>query len=283
MRSVNPPDFDVAEVIKHLNVKDRDLRARVANASHDLTTAERSYASLAATGGLHKAVAKVAIAGLKHEELRQLYPRMRRNQQARRLYNRILLAVPNEECPLCGHGRAKSLDHFLPQSIYAHFSVTPANLVPACTDCNTAKKAFIAATSQAQLPHPYFDDLDRLNSDRWLAARLTANAQTGGPAVAFSAKPPATWAATEKSSVNNHFKIFELAKLYASCAGTEFTNMRERLSELEKQGPDLVEIHLRGEYRTHFSAHPNSWQTAMYEALAGSADFVKGGHKRIPQ
>ena len=55
----------------------------------------------------------------------------------RRIYDSILNSVEDNICPYCSQRLIKTLDHYLPKSIYPYFSVTPINLVPACRDCNT--------------------------------------------------------------------------------------------------------------------------------------------------
>ena len=57
----------------------------------------------------------------------------------RTIYDAIKLASPNGLCPLCGQRVVATLDHYLPKSRYAALAVNPANLIPACSDCNKAK------------------------------------------------------------------------------------------------------------------------------------------------
>ncbi|QCZ46802.1 HNH endonuclease [Levilactobacillus brevis] len=61
-----------------------------------------------------------------------------------------------EACPICGVAFPQELDHVLPKSKYAQFTVTPINLVPMCGNCNHEKLA-----SKVSF-HPYFEDFSDL-------------------------------------------------------------------------------------------------------------------------
>jgi len=63
-------------------------------------------------------------------------------------------------CPMCGSEMTGSLDHFLPRDIFPEFSVMLANLVPACSHCNSsAKKSTYKGTYPESFIHPYFETL----------------------------------------------------------------------------------------------------------------------------
>lgn len=42
-------------------------------------------------------------------------------------------------CPICGHGFARELDHYVPREKYCEFSLHLWNLIPLCHDCNHKK------------------------------------------------------------------------------------------------------------------------------------------------
>ena len=82
----------------------------------------------------------------------------------RAIYDAIKVGSPNGLCPLCGQRVVATLDHYLPKSRYAALAVNPANLIPACSDCNKAKSDAVADTL-----HPYYDNIE---NDLWLRAEL---------------------------------------------------------------------------------------------------------------
>jgi hypothetical protein len=87
---------------------------------------------------------------------------------ARTLYNALKVA-PYNRCPTCMERDIGALDHFLPQERWARLAIVPANLVPICTQCNTAKRALYGTDANTHFLHPYFDDL---GTYEWLSAVL---------------------------------------------------------------------------------------------------------------
>lgn len=64
-----------------------------------------------------------------------------------------------KSCPICGSPVTGDLDHYLPRIDYPEFSIMRANLVPACTHCNSGVKGTtIHGGEPRRFIHPYFDD-----------------------------------------------------------------------------------------------------------------------------
>jgi len=81
-----------------------------------------------------------------------------------------------------------------------------------------------------------------------------------------------------RSEVFNHFRMFGLGALYASHSGVELVNIRYGLQRIAERGTveDIrAELVIRAESAE--AAHINSWQTAMYYALAESDWFCADG------
>jgi hypothetical protein len=63
-----------------------------------------------------------------------------------------------KSCPVCGSPVTGDLDHYLPRDVYPEFSIMRANLVPACTHCNSGVKgATVHGGNPRRFIHPYFD------------------------------------------------------------------------------------------------------------------------------
>lgn len=170
-------------------------------------------------------------------------------------------------CALCNVRIAASLDHHLPKTVHPIFAVSPDNLLPACGECNKKKLSSMTPTL-----NPYFDDLGR---GRWLQARVVPLS----PAVInFFLLPSATWTPELTSRAQAHFELFQLAEVYAHEASRQLSGIRHRLAGLlESQGADGVRDHLLAEAESWTQAEPNSWESALYDALAHSDWFYSGG------
>ena len=62
--------------------------------------------------------------------------------------------------------------HYLPQSRHPRMNPTPANLLPACADCNESKLAQVADFAGKRTLHPHFDEL---GDARWLVVSVEAS------------------------------------------------------------------------------------------------------------
>src|SRR5262249_39637235 len=133
----------------------------------------------------------------------------RLRDRARPIYDAIKLAPRNGVCPLCGHRVVSTLDHYLAKSRHPSYTVTPLNLLPACSDCNKLKLNRQPANARDQTLHPYFDDV---SSDVWLKATLIESVD---PAVVFFVDPPNQWEPVLQERIRLHFRAFGLAELYA--------------------------------------------------------------------
>lgn len=201
---------------------------------------------------------------------------MRVRSPSRGLYDAIRAAPAFNLCPLCGQRTVSSVDHYLPQSLHPVFNLTPANLVPACSDCNKNKLAKLAQSAEQQTLHPYFDDL---GADRWLVAEIL---ETVPPSIAYRVRPAKAWSATLAQRVRHHFEVMELAELYAAQAASELADISFGLLQIAQTGDDAaVRSHLYGEFKSRNERDANSWKTALYEGLCVSNWFCKEGYRLV--
>ncbi|MBB3916182.1 HNH endonuclease [Rhizobium fabae] len=72
-----------------------------------------------------------------------------------------ILASTNQ-CPYCGFGEPRDLDHYLPRSVFGELAIYPRNLIPSCSPCNNAKRTVVPGLGAANGPsliHAYFQEL----------------------------------------------------------------------------------------------------------------------------
>lgn len=190
----------------------------------------------------------------------------------RPIYNKIRVSADQNICPFCAQRPVSTLDHYLPKSEFPSLVVVPYNLVPACSDCNKIKNADVPYDAESQTLHPYYDDV---TSEQWLFANII---QTTPASIEFFVRPPNNWEQVLKDRVSNHFKIFELSILYVPQAAVELSNIRGQMIKLYAQaGEYAVRDYLQEAADSREISHKNSWQTAMYQALASSEWYYCGG------
>jgi len=257
-------------------VRDGALKARLESIEGAVCAASEQFEQAALNGTISDVTTAVAVGPVTRDELSDVYNlRLARAKAPGRIvYDEIIASATNGRCPLCGHRQVASLDHFLPKALYPALSVTPLNLVPACSDCNKAKLDHSPETAAEVTMHPYFDDVE---SDPWLRAEVL---QTAPASLRFGVDAPPEWSPTVAARVLNHFSILRLSALYSAQAAEELLNIRHGLETVHASaGEPGVADHLAAMAESRAVARLNSWQTAAYTAMAESPWFCSGGFR----
>lgn len=261
------------------NIQDQNLSQKLLSVVELLVSREGQYEGQGSVGALYQLPTSDSVGGqVTTAEMKWMYEtKMARDgQPGRPFYDLIRASAPNGICPTCAQRTVSTLDHYLPKSAYPDFAITPLNLFPSCADCNKIKLTHQANTPGDQTLHPYFDDVE---DAIWLVANVI---QTVPPAAMFAVAPPHHWPLIKQQRVTTHFNILGLAALYGANAAQELTQIASRLSRIaDTAGPDGVREHLQEEAVSRRVPAKNSWQAALYSALAQSEWFWTGGHRHI--
>ncbi|MFC9673897.1 HNH endonuclease [Streptomyces sp. NPDC056949] len=190
----------------------------------------------------------------------------------RAIYDLIKLAPRNDLCPLCGVRKVGTLDHYLPRASYSALSVTPLNLIPACSECNRFKHDKRPTREEDQTFNPYVDDVTK---SRWLVAVT----EEGAPAtVRFSVGKPTGWPNSLVARARYHFEVYKLGELYSHHATSEMSGIRRLLRQMHSlQGKIGVQTHLKDCEDSAREHDVNSWKAAMFAALADNEWYCDGG------
>lgn len=209
-------------------------------------------------------------------ELVKLYEQqMVNNKEGRKQYDLILNMAPNGICPFCGFAQATTLDHYMPKNRFPSFSISPLNLVPSCSDCNTGKNEGVAGSQLEQIIHPYYDH--NLFAEQWLFAIVN---ETSPPSLRFYTDPPSDWDAISVNRVAAHFKDFKLARRFSVQVADEISILRHELEyDFDISKAAGVKKALTKKHAACLRVYKNWWKTAMYQALASSNWYCNGGFK----
>lgn len=254
--------FTIARAAVVARFQDYELRA----ATHQLF----SFAASTKGNG-----AQQVLNGVTKKEFVDLYSEQMVDPRkpGRTYYDRLIMLAPLGKCPYCGFGQVSTLDHFLPKARYPAFSVLCANLVPACTDCNTPSKSASAVTQDTQMLHPYFEEAI-VETEPWLFAEVIPSVPA---TVRYFVQPPNAWPADLVQRTANHFRGLDLARRFAVEAAAELAGLAELLDDLGTD--DSRRAHLSAMARVERRSRKNSWKAALYEALAESDWFLGGGYR----
>lgn len=173
-------------------------------------------------------------------------------------------AAPYKLCPYCGEGSANQLDHYLPKKAFEGTAVHPANLVPACSDCNYAKRNYTPSPDSPAVLHPYFDTAFETP---WLSGNLTKSS-VGLPVINFEVSLAQSDPELE-ARLNAHMQVFDLWNRFSVWAAQSLNNLEEflvqRTQSLQDVRTDLQKIAVR-----ESGGRTNSWEGAAYGAMLRS-------------
>lgn len=267
MRKLPKPIDNVEDVFLDCisNIRKQEDKNKLSSCKNTIAVAAREYEDKAQRNQVYTIVQTDDIAGLvTKDEMSKVYndKMAKKSAPGRKYYDKYMASPKNGICPLCGQRIVSTLDHYLPKMKYPTLAVTPANLVPACKDCNTGKGEVDFKSSAEEPIHPYFDDIE---NEPWLYARIIEEEEI---AIIFEVEKPDSWTAVMHDRVKNHFKLFKLNALYSVHAAEELRNNLGLLINIcNKTGPVGVNEMLKEFYESNERVHLNSWRTAMYRAL----------------
>lgn len=282
MLTLTPPTVTALDAFTTCirKVLDTSLRARLQGATQAVVDASSSFADSAASQAVHTIDStQIVVGAVTSEEMKKVYTQRMAKQGApgRDIYDALIASAPNDRCPLCGHNLVKTLDHYLPKAHYPALVVAPLNLIPSCHDCNKAKSTSIPQDPSEVLLHPYFDNIDGVS---WLGATVI---ETSPSALKYAVTPPDAWDPVLQQRVRNHFRMLNLAALYASQAAEELFNIKHELTDLYVAGGrDAVRADLLARAESRAAARRNGWRTAAYVAWSSSEWFCNAGFNSYP-
>lgn len=255
-------------------VRKRGLKPRLLAIVADVEAAERIYITAASNANLHTIATHTSVGGVTQKEMIDVYTgrfaKMR--GPGRGIYDKLMLLPKHSKCPFCGQRKVSTLDHLLAKTTHPSLAVTPVNLVACCSDCNKTKNDAIYTNQNEQFLHPYFDNID---SDVWLICTVVNSPH---PRLNFSVSPPATWDVLTVQRAVHHFEKLKLEELYLSEAAAELESIKQQLDGiLRDAGVQEVRRHLKESHASRLAVRKNSWQTALYGALADSNWYYSGG------
>lgn len=271
MKKINKPENNIALILDNCTARMNSPRKeRIEQVKETIIEKTVKYDELASTGQLyiiseHDNVDSIAT----KSDMEALYKQkfVPKDEPNREYYDKIMLLAPNGKCPYCQQNIANNLDHFLPKSRYVTFSVSPYNLVPACSECNTDKSTSTFTNYLEQPFHPYYDDFDDCI---WLKAKLVENEEIS---FYFYAEPPISVEESKAERIKKSFSKegFGLNDIYKVHAAEVYQSCFHRIKILfDKGGKELAVIRLQEYIEDEQTITINSWKAAMYQAMIDS-------------
>lgn len=281
MWSVEKPQLDPGDTFDTCisKIKNKALKARLEGVRQTIVDDSAEFESRAAAAELHLIAQSVDVSGqVSKDEMVALYDGRFAGKKGpgRTIYSALQLLPKDGRCPYCDHRDVSTLDHVLPKTLFPSLAVTPSNLVGSCKDCNKTKLTAAPTSASDAALHPYFDDI---SSATWLRAHAVEQPIC---AVLFRVEAQVQWSQALNDRLQNQFGLLGLARLYSQQAAREMSGIRRNLIRVYEAGADgatAVRRELKHQWESRYEDSPNSWQTALYDALHQSAWFCDGGFR----
>lgn len=276
MRAIVAPNEDPRSVYQTCinSIQEDSLRKRLNAVDNTIFLAAKEYKEKALIKQLYTLPASnykkddIVLGAVTKAELTSVYTdhMVGQNKPARLIYDKLYDSAPLGKCPFCGFAPVRTLDHYLPKAKFPQLSVVPMNLVPSCRDCNSGKGVVTATTEETQSLHPYFDH-DHFINEQWLFAEAI---RTTPITIRFYVQPPDHWDYISKAKVKNHFLNCDLGSRYKMETTAELASLKNTLSLYGEIGASGIQAELTIRAKGYFQLYKNSWQVAMFQALARS-------------
>lgn len=174
-------------------------------------------------------------------------------------------------CPYCGLDKPRTIDHYLPQSIFPEFSVYPCNLIPCCGYCNTKKNKYWLKDNKRLFLNFYFDNIPE---EKFLYANLIYDKPNSTkPTVSFELKNNGNILPELFEVIQNHYKSLDLLKQYSLSVEEILSSIDDKIRN-EKLPIKLHKKIINNELNSFSRLYGiNYWQTSVLEAIINCEDF----------
>jgi hypothetical protein len=174
--------------------------------------------------------------------------------------------MPLQSCPMCGSSVTGSVDHFLPKEEFPEFSLMAANLVPACSHCNSGAKrqTYKGVSSHERFVHPYFDAIAA--KPLWLTKIIGPYA-----AAQFEAVPLPGFGASQRRRIEFHLRNVLGPQFHRNAENLWATYPQDLRNQVGNIFPiprpvAIAEIE-RSLMRSLVTQGQNSWNAAFFRGL----------------
>jgi 5-methylcytosine-specific restriction endonuclease McrA len=253
------------------STKPQDKRERLTKACDTIESCINNYRELASKQKLAELVPSAeSLGGARPDDFDSLYISFLQATTAvgRKHYEKLLLAHSHRICPYCGTRESQTLDHYLPQSKFPHFSIMFENLVASCFECNKTKGSTFAVHREKMLYHPYYESFPKSS---WLLAKINRNT----PITLCYYIADGT---EDQSRIANQFESLKLSAIFAFHAATELSTSAAHFKSLANSGSKILREHLL-DTADSARCHPwYPWKPVLYQTLAEDDWFCEEGY-----
>ncbi|ANY75965.1 hypothetical protein BBD41_27200 [Paenibacillus ihbetae] len=194
----------------------------------------------------------------------------------------IALQSPQHKnsCPYCGMDKPRTIDHYLPKSIFPEFSIYPPNLIPCCGYCNSKKSKKWLKNGQRLFLNFYYD---QIVTTKFLYASLIFNQNTTEPRVEFELRNSANISQNQFRLISSHYEELNLLNELSEYVEEELSNIYDEIS-YNTHLPENQHIESLRMKKDSFVRKygVNYWKASLYDAIIDCSEFFERIYKHQP-
>lgn len=176
-------------------------------------------------------------------------------------------------CPYCGIDKPRTIDHYLPQSLFPEYAIYPSNLIPCCGYCNSKKGKRWIHEGDRMFINFYFDELPY--ETIFLEVEFNYLLDDEVPKISFNL----TQESIDKDQfklIESHYSRLELKNEYAAESDEEISNIRQLIVDSPETSLLTHIANLKRNLKVFEKKYGvNYWKSALYRGIINSDFLIK--------
>ncbi|WP_203296532.1 HNH endonuclease [Luteirhabdus pelagi] len=221
---------------------------------------------------------KDSIYSKNHPELTSCYKS--KTKKVSELITKIKDAQTTEtksKCQYCGINRPKTMDHYLPISLYPEYAVLAINLLPCCNDCNKKKDNYWKEEGFRGILNFYIDNIP---DEQFLVGNIIIQNNLPSFIVNFD------FSMIDKdfsNIVTAHYKRLELFERYSQESADEISEISRQLSiySSDKTVDEISKLLKTDANDLQIKYGKNYWKAILRAALSASIVYLNNYKKYV--
>lgn len=179
-----------------------------------------------------------------------------------------------QKCPYCGLDKPRTIDHYLPKSIFPEFSIFPPNLIPCCGYCNSKKNDTWLKDGERNYLNLYYDDIPE--GIEFLYTRLIYIDDSLVPLISFTLENNFGINQGLFKLIERHYENLNLLNEYSESIEEEFSSIIDKIENYPILSIDEHKQSIERDYRTIVRKYGvNFWKASFLKGLLNCDEFFK--------
>ncbi|MGG4046313.1 HNH endonuclease [Paenibacillus favisporus] len=276
MKNLLPPQLDAAAIFTQVKMNSRDLEKKRRLSELESSVIRRYTVYESYTKKLEEISGSNITDKEDKEALESCYVRSKQGYLEGEVVAKIIKAQSAQHkntCPYCGMDKPRTIDHYLPKSIFPEFSIYPPNLIPCCGHCNTKKGKKWLKKGARRFINFYYDDLPDV---KFLFAELVfeQDKRIHEPRVTFTLVQNDAVPTEQFRLINSHYIELNLLQELSEYVEEEISNIYDEVIHNTNLRIEEHKENLKMKQSSYIRKYGhNYWRSALYDAIIDSDEF----------